>query len=73
MKEHDEGNQPHHSTGTRKGEEIQEGEGKEPGREDTGKSHADRPAGTRTSRDSTSINPDKEKPIDPNSPEMPPA
>jgi len=73
MKEHDETKQPDHQAGSRKGEEVVQDEGKESGREDTGTSHADRPAGTRTSRDSTSINPDKTKPIHPDSPEMPPA
>ncbi len=73
MKEYDEGNQPDHATGTRKGEELVKGEGKEAGRHDTGTSHAGRPAGTRTSRDATGINAEKETPIDPNMPEMPPA
>ena len=53
-----------HTPGTKKGEEwTLNGKNKEPGRE--GKS--------RTSRDATSINPDKRAPIDPRMPEMPPA
>ena len=50
--------EPAHTPGTRKGEEITEHEGKEPGREEKGTSHAGRPAGERTARDSTGINPD---------------
>ena len=60
-----------HSPGTRKGEEVKEDEGTESGREDTGTTGADRPAGTRTSRDSTRVNP--QDPIDPESPDLPPA
>ena len=62
---------PSHTPGTRKGEEIGRDEGKEPGREDTGTSGADRPAGTRTGRDSSTVAPTD--PIDPKSPKMPPA
>jgi hypothetical protein len=62
-----------HDPGTRKGEEMPGAEGKEPGRHEKGSTGADRPAGGRTARDSTAINPDKENPIDPRSPEMPPA
>ena len=43
----------------RQGEEIKEDEGKEAGRQEAGSSHADRPAGTKTARDSTGINPDE--------------
>ena len=50
---------PAHSLGVRKGEEIKEDDGKESGRHETGSSHADRPAGTKTARDSTAINPDE--------------
>ena len=65
------GPQPDHVTGTGKGEEAALKEGREPGREDRGTSHADRPAGTRTARDATSVSKD-EDPIDPASPQMPP-
>lgn len=64
---------PSHDWGTGKGEEKSSMEGKEPGRHDAGETHADRPAGTSTARNSTSINPDSEDPIDPDSPNMPPA
>jgi hypothetical protein len=49
---------PSHSTGTRKGENIIGDDGKEPGRADTGTTHADRPSGESDARDSTAINPD---------------
>ena len=49
---------PTHSTGVRRGEDIKEEDGKEQGREDSGTTHADRPAGTSTARDSTMINDD---------------
>jgi hypothetical protein len=62
---------PSHDSGTGKGEEKSTMEGKESGREDAGETHADRPAGTSTARDSTSINPENEDPIDPASPNMP--
>lgn len=63
---------PTHTHGTRQGEQIKDEEGKEPGRQDTGTTHADRPAGGSDSRDSTSINPDD---VESNSggPNMPPA
>lgn len=63
---------PAHTPGTRKGEDITRKEGKEPGREEQGTSHADRPAGGRTARDSTGINPED---VDTTTggPEMPPA
>jgi len=62
---------PAHSSGTRKGEEMaSKGEA---GRESEGSSHADRPSGGSNARMSTSINPDKEEPIDPSMPNMPPA
>lgn len=48
---------PTHTAGTRQGEAIKDEEGKEPGREDTGTTGADRPAGTSDARDSTAINP----------------
>jgi hypothetical protein len=62
---------PPHTPGTRKGEEIAHDEGPEPGRKDTGKTGADRPAGTRTGRDSSTASP--QEPIDPDSPDMPPS
>ncbi len=52
-----------HSEGTSRGEEVVQRKGPEPGRE----------TGTRTARDSTSINPQAEDPIDPRMPHMPPA
>ena len=64
---------PSHDIGTGKGEEKSTFEGKESGRHDTGTSHADRPAGGSTARDSTSINPHDKEPIDPEMPDMPPA
>lgn len=74
MKEHDSKSEsPSHDWGTGKGEEKNSTEGKESGRHDLGETHADRPAGTSTARDSTSINPENEDPIDPDSPNMPPA
>ena len=63
---------PSHSTGTRKGEEITGEDGKEAGRHDAGTTHADRPAGTSTSRDSTAINPDDVESTT-GGPKMPPA
>lgn len=62
---------PSHDTGTRKGEEVIDSAGKEPGRYDKGETGADRPAGGSTARDSTGINPEDEEPIDPDSPNMP--
>jgi hypothetical protein len=50
--------EPAHAPGTRKGEEIADDDGKEPGREEKGSSHAGRPAGERIARDSTGVNPD---------------
>ena len=64
---------PAHDMGTGKGEEKSSAEGKEAGRQDHATTHADRPAGGSTARDSTSINPDDRNPIDPQSPNMPPA
>jgi len=63
---------PTHTPGTRKGEEIKEEDGKEPGRQDTGTTDADRPAGTSTARDSTMINPDDVESSS-GGPSMPPA
>jgi len=55
-----------HVPGVRKGEEIQEDEGKEPGRYDTGTSGPKRPTGTSTARDMSSVDP--REPIDPKAP-----
>jgi hypothetical protein len=63
---------PAHTTGARKGEEHSLWDS-EPGREERGKSHANRPHGIRTARDSTGINADDRNPIDPRMPHMPPA
>jgi hypothetical protein len=72
MEEHDStSHSPSHDGGTGKGEEKSSMEGKEPGRHDHADTHADRPAGGSTARDSTSINPDDRNPIDPDSPNMP--
>ena len=62
-----------HSWGTNKGEEMASKHGGETGRKDTGTDDAGRPTSERTARDSTSINPDAEEPIDPAMPHMPPA
>lgn len=62
---------PVHEPGTRKGEDVKDKEGKESGRQDEGATGNKRPAGTSTARDSTKINP--QDPIDPDSPNMPPA
>ena len=64
--------EPAHAPGTRKGEEIIRQDGREPGREDKGESHAGRPAGERTARDSTGINPDDVESKS-GGPKMPPA
>ncbi len=61
---------PAHMEGVEKGEEIGLS-GKEPGREATGTSGADRPAGKRTARDATGMG--GVEPIDPEMPDMPPA
>ena len=57
---------PVHITGTNKGEELVINKGREAGREVNG------PRGYRSSRDSTSINPEDAAPIDPRMPNMPP-
>ncbi len=62
-----------HQAGVAKGEEQFENEGREPGRHETGgEDETDRPTGTRTARDSTSINPEDRDPIDEDMPNMPP-
>jgi hypothetical protein len=53
---------PSHTPGTVRGEEFVIKNGPEPGRE----------KGTRTARDSTSVNPKAHDPIDPRMPHMPP-
>lgn len=63
---------PTHTSGTRQGEDIKGDEGKESGRHDAGTTHADRPSGGSTARDSTSINADDVE-SDSDSPNMPPA
>ena len=74
MDEHDaKSESPSHNAGTGKGEEKSSSEGKEAGRHDLGTSHANRPAGGSTMRDSTSINPEDRDPQDPNSPNFPQA
>ena len=53
---------PSHTAGTTRGEEMVFKKGPEPGRE----------TGTRTARDSTSVNARNRDPIDPRMPHMPP-
>lgn len=64
---------PGHDSGTGQGEEKSSTQGQESGRHDLGQSHADRPAGVRTARDSTGVDADEHEPIDPKMPHMPPA
>jgi hypothetical protein len=45
----------------------------DPGIEETGETGAGRPTARSTARKSTGINPEKRNPIDPNSPNLPPA
>lgn len=63
---------PTHTPGTRQGEGIKDEEGKESGRHDRGATHADRPSGGSTARDSTAINPDSVESGE-DSPNLPPA
>lgn len=63
---------PTHTPGTRQGEDIIGKDGKEPGREDTGTTGADRPTGESNSRDSTAINPEDVESTS-GGPSMPPA
>jgi hypothetical protein len=73
MEDHDsKATAPSHEPGTRQGEDIKAEDGKEPGRHDTGTTHADRPSGESTARDSTAINPDEVE-SGSDSPNMPPA
>ncbi len=71
-KDNNSGTGPAHIPGTRKGEEMVAAKGKEPGRHDLDESHADRPAGGSTARNSTGINPEAEESIT-DTPAMPPA
>ena len=64
---------PTHTPGTRQGEDIKGQDGQEPGREDTGTDQAGRATGTKTARDSTSINTDAVEATDADAPKMPPA
>jgi len=56
---------PAHTPGVPKGEDCVRVHGREPGRNNAKR--------TRTARDSTSINPSAQEPIDPAMPQMPPA
>lgn len=62
-----------HTEGTRRGEEVSEQDGKEPGRHTMGTDDTGGATGTRTARDATGINPDDVDAQDPNAPRMPPA
>lgn len=64
--------EPTHTPGTRKGEQMPQDDGQESGRQESGTTDTGRPTGTSTARFSTGINPEDENPIDPNSPELPP-
>ncbi len=64
---------PAHDLGVGKGEEASNAQGKEAGRQDTGKDEAGRPTGTSTARDSSTVNVEGKEPIDPDMPNMPPA
>ena len=73
MEEHDsKSSMPSHEPGTRQGQDIKGEDGKEPGRHDGEATHADRPSGGSTARDSTGINPDEVE-SGSDSPNMPPA
>jgi hypothetical protein len=65
--------EPTHHVGTRRGEEMVEDHGKEPGRHQAGDKGAQRPVGKSTPRDSTGINPDDRRPVHPDSVFIPPA
>ena len=58
---------PTHVPGTLKGEELVMKRGREPGRGEAGSKYY------QSARDSTSVNADGRKPIDPRMPNMPPA
>ena len=73
MEDHDtSADAPSHHAGTRKGEDIKDSDGKESGRHDEDSTHADRPSGGSTARDSTGINADDMESRS-DSPNMPPA
>lgn len=59
---------PAHQPGTQRGEDVKKHEGDEAGRDDNGSSGAGRETGTSIPRDATSVNPEAEAPIDPESP-----
>jgi hypothetical protein len=52
---------------------MADSDGTEPGLHVMGETGADLPAGGSTARDSTGINPEDRNPIDPDSPNLPPA
>ena len=61
---------PSHTPGNRKAEEKP---GNEAGRQDTGSNQTGRPMGKSDARHATGINSADDNPIDPESPELPPA
>jgi hypothetical protein len=63
---------PAHTPGVSQGNEPG-GTAADPGLEETGEIGAGRPSMVSTARKSTGINPEKRNPIDPNSPNLPPA
>jgi hypothetical protein len=63
---------PSHTPGIRQGNEPG-GIENDPGLEETGETGTGRPTARSTARKSTSINPEARNPIDPNSPNLPPA
>ena len=82
MNENETPPEPVHEPGTRKGEDMPKHQGTEPGRQKgdapdvgpgPGNEAGDTDESYRKARDSTKINPDATSPIDPDSPEMPPA
>jgi hypothetical protein len=64
--------QPAHTPGVREGNRPGTFDS-EPGHVSTGQAGAGRPSGKATARRSTSINPEHRNPIDPRSPNLPPA
>ena len=63
---------PAHTPGVSQGNEPGGIEG-DPGLYETGETRAGRPTAKSTARKSTGINPEARNPIDPNSPNLPPA
>ena len=63
---------PAHTPGVRQGNKPGGIEG-DPGLYETGETGAGRPTAKSTARKSTGINPEARNPIDPNSPNLPPA